>query len=132
LKENFINNFIRVLQRSSLNIRVTSEFGPNPYRGFAVLCGVVLITKQSRGQTFRTSGEFCFLLEWKVTFESSPTMYFIVDEAGGIISANAHGAEQPGYTVTELVGRPVLNVFYEPIDSLSRDMLMLVSSSLAG
>ncbi|HEX3444804.1 MAG TPA: PAS domain-containing protein, partial [Chthoniobacterales bacterium] len=52
--------------------------------------------------------------QWKVAFECSPAMYFIVDEAGGIISANGYGAEQLGYTVSELVGRPVLNVFYEP------------------
>jgi hypothetical protein len=44
--------------------QVTSEFGPNPYRGFAVAFGVVLITKQFRGQTFRTSGAFCFLFEF--------------------------------------------------------------------
>src|SRR6516164_7329258 len=39
-----------------------SEFGLNPFGGFAVAFRVVLITKQSRGQTFRTSGAFCFLL----------------------------------------------------------------------
>jgi len=44
--------------------QVTSELGPNPYRGFAVAFRVVLITKQSRGQTFRTSGAFCFLCEF--------------------------------------------------------------------
>jgi PAS domain S-box-containing protein len=52
--------------------------------------------------------------QWKVAFEGSPAMYFIVDEAGGIISANGYGGEQLGYTVSELVGRPVLNLFYEP------------------
>ena len=49
-----------------------------------------------------------------MAFESSPAMYFIADEAGRIISANGYAAEQLGYTVTDLVGRPVLNVFYEP------------------
>jgi PAS domain S-box-containing protein len=52
--------------------------------------------------------------QWKLAFESSPTMYFIIDEAGVIISANGYGAEQLGYTVNELVGRPVLDLFYEP------------------
>jgi PAS domain S-box-containing protein len=52
--------------------------------------------------------------QWKAAFENSPTMYFIVDEAGDIISANGYGAERLGYAVNELVGRPVLNLFYEP------------------
>ena len=44
--------------------QVTSEFGPNLYRGFAVAFRVVLVTKQSSGQTFRTRGAFCFLFEF--------------------------------------------------------------------
>ena len=44
-------------------IGITSEFGPNPYRGFAVAFQVVPITKQSPRQTFRTSDVFCFLFE---------------------------------------------------------------------
>jgi PAS domain S-box-containing protein len=52
--------------------------------------------------------------QWKAAFESNPTMYFIVDVAGGIVSVNAFGAEQLGYTVSELVGQSVLNLFYEP------------------
>jgi hypothetical protein len=44
--------------------QVTSEFGSNPYRGFAVAFRVVLITKQSRAQAFRSSGAFCFLFEF--------------------------------------------------------------------
>jgi hypothetical protein len=45
---------------SLLNLAI----GSNPYRGFAVAFRVALITKQSRGQTFRTSGAFCFLFEF--------------------------------------------------------------------
>jgi hypothetical protein len=44
--------------------QATSEFSPNPYRGFAVAFRVVLIRKQSPGKTFRTSGAFCFLFEF--------------------------------------------------------------------
>ena len=40
-------------------------------------------------------------------------MYFIVDAAGITISVNAYGAEQLGYARDELVGSPVLNIFYE-------------------
>src|SRR5215471_11795662 len=52
--------------------------------------------------------------QWRAAFESNPTMYFIVDEAGVMVSVNAFGAEKLGYTVVELVGQPVLNVFFEP------------------
>jgi PAS domain-containing protein len=52
--------------------------------------------------------------QWRAAFESNPTMYFIVDAAGAIASVNAFGAEQLGYSVSELVGQPVLSVFYEP------------------
>ena len=51
---------------------------------------------------------------WRATFESNPTMYFMVDGAGTILSVNPFGAEQLGYNVSELVGQPVLSVFYEP------------------
>jgi PAS domain S-box-containing protein len=51
--------------------------------------------------------------QWRATFESNPTMYFILDSTGAIISVNAAGAEQLGYRVSELVGQPVLNVFFE-------------------
>jgi RNA polymerase sigma factor (sigma-70 family) len=44
-------------------VSLTSELGPNPYRGFAAAFQVVLITKQSPRQTFRISGAFCFLFQ---------------------------------------------------------------------
>jgi PAS domain S-box-containing protein len=52
--------------------------------------------------------------QWRAAFEANPTMYFIVDQAGTIVSVNPFGAQELGYTVSELVGQPVLNVFYEP------------------
>jgi PAS domain S-box-containing protein len=68
------------------------------------------VTERRRAQQVRQELEE----QWKAAFESNPTMYFIVDEAGLIASVNGYGAEQLGYTVSELVGQPVLNVFYEP------------------
>jgi PAS domain S-box-containing protein len=52
--------------------------------------------------------------QWRDVFENNPTMYFMVDAAGTVIALNPFGAEQLGYKVDELVGQPVLGVFYEP------------------
>ncbi|WP_150117835.1 PAS domain S-box protein [Microvirga vignae] len=51
--------------------------------------------------------------QWKAVFENNPTMYFMVDAAGTILSVNPYGAEQLGYTVSELTGSSVLNIFHE-------------------
>src|SRR5262249_30407862 len=51
--------------------------------------------------------------KWRAVFEHNPTMYFMVDPARTIASVNPFGAEQLGYTVEELVGRPVLDVFLD-------------------
>ena len=50
---------------------------------------------------------------WKTAFENNPTMYFMVDSSGTVLSVNPFGAEQLGYTVAELIGQPVLNVFLD-------------------
>ncbi len=51
--------------------------------------------------------------QWRAVFENNPTMYFMVDATGRIASVNPFGAEQLGYTVDELIGRPVEDVFYQ-------------------
>ena len=67
------------------------------------------ITERQRAEeALRESEE-----QWRAVFEHNPTMYFMVDAAGTILSVNPFGAEQLGYTVDELVGHPVLNVFYD-------------------
>src|SRR5271165_6936430 len=52
--------------------------------------------------------------QWRAAFESNPTMYFIIDAGGNIVTVNTFGAEKLGYNMDELMGRPVLSVFYEP------------------
>jgi len=51
--------------------------------------------------------------QWRHVFENNPTMYFMVDAAGIVLAVNPFGAEQLGYSVDELLGQPVLSVFYE-------------------
>jgi PAS domain S-box-containing protein len=52
--------------------------------------------------------------QWRDVFENNPTMYFMVGAAGRIMAVNPFGAEQLGYRVDELTGRPLLMLFHEP------------------
>ena len=51
--------------------------------------------------------------QWRAAFQNNPTMYFMIDAKGTFVSVNPSGAEQLGYTVDELVGRSMLDVFFE-------------------
>ena len=50
---------------------------------------------------------------FKALYEDNPSMYFTLDAQGTVLSVNRFGAEQLGYAPEELVGRPVLDIFYE-------------------
>ena len=51
--------------------------------------------------------------QWKAVFENNPTMYFMVDPTGMILSVNPFGAEKLGYSRDELIGRRVEILFHE-------------------
>lgn len=63
---------------------------------------------KQREEALRNSEE-----RYRALYEDNPSMYFTVDTVGKVLSVNRFGAEQLGYTVEELVGQSVLNVFYE-------------------
>ncbi len=50
---------------------------------------------------------------YRELYENTPSMYFTVDAAGRVITVNQFGAEQLGYRPQDLIGRSVLDVFYE-------------------
>src|SRR5712675_2478610 len=54
--------------------------------------------------------------QWREVFEQNPTMYFMVDAAGIVLSVNALGASQFGYAASELVGQSILNLVFEEDD----------------
>ena len=49
---------------------------------------------------------------FRALYDENPSMYFTLDPEGTVLSVNEFGAGQLGYTVEELVGRPVLDIFY--------------------
>ncbi len=61
--------------------------------------------------------------QWREVFEHNPVMYFMVSPAGTVLSVNGFGAAQLGYTVAELIGQSVLNVFFEEDRALVEDQL---------
>jgi PAS domain S-box-containing protein len=65
------------------------------------------ITERKRAETALRRSE----QQWQAVFENNPTMYFMVDPAGTVLSVNPFGAEQLGYRVPEITGRPVSGVF---------------------
>ena len=48
---------------------------------------------------------------YRILYQDNPSMYFTVDADGTVLSVNQFGAEQLGYEVGELLGKPVLGVF---------------------
>ena len=48
---------------------------------------------------------------YRTLHDNNPAMYFTVDADGTVLSVNLFGAAQLGYTVDELLGAPVLQVF---------------------
>jgi PAS domain S-box-containing protein len=63
--------------------------------------------------------------QWRDVFENNPTMYFVVNPAGMVLSVNPFGAEQLGYSVNELAGDSVLKVFYEPDREAAKERVAL-------
>src|SRR5256886_11939952 len=75
------------------------------------------------------SGQLHFSAEaeaqWRELFEYSPVMHFMVDPAGTVLAVNAFGAAQLGYSVSELVGQSVLEVFFPDDKDAARKNLEL-------
>jgi PAS domain S-box-containing protein len=51
--------------------------------------------------------------QWRDVLENNPIMYFMVDARGTIMAVNPFRAEQLGHKVDELVGQPVLKLFFD-------------------
>jgi len=65
---------------------------------------------------------------YRALYQDNPSMYFTVNAVGTVLSVNQFGAEQLGYAPDELVGKPVLDVFYEEDKPEVAEQLALVIS----
>lgn len=50
---------------------------------------------------------------YRALYENNPSMYFTVGQNGLVLSVNEFGAQQLGYAVEELIGQPVINLFFD-------------------
>ena len=69
---------------------------------------------------------------YRALFDDNPSMYFMVDADGKVLSVNRFGADRLGYQVEELLGQSVFNVFHEPDREAVRRNLPLVFPKWAG
>jgi PAS domain S-box-containing protein len=58
---------------------------------------------------------------YRFLYEENPSMYFTVGTDGKVLSVNPFGAHQLGYTVADLVGESVLQVFHPDDKSSVRE-----------
>ncbi|MBC8204275.1 PAS domain S-box protein [bacterium] len=59
----------------------------------------------------------------KVLYNDNPSMYFTISPEGIVLSVNKFGAEQLGYSVEELTGSPVLDIFFEDDKEKVKDQM---------
>ena len=50
---------------------------------------------------------------YRILYDNVPTMNFTLDTSGNVVSLNQFAVGELGYQPEELVGRPVLDIFYD-------------------
>jgi PAS domain S-box-containing protein len=103
-----------VLVTSRWSLRRDQQGGP----ALIVVTSNDITERKHAEQALRESEE-----QWREVFEHNPVMYFMVSPTGTVLSANAFGAAQLGYTAAELIGQSVLNVFFEEDRKLVKNQL---------
>jgi PAS domain S-box-containing protein len=79
-----------------------------PFQQDQILVLVRDITERSQAEEALRQSE----ARYRALYKDNPAMYFTLDAKGRVLSVNDFGAAQLGYTVDELVGKPVLSVFH--------------------
>ena len=71
------------------------------------LAGIAIEQRRADDALQKSEGRFRSL------YEDNPTMYFTVSSEGTILSVNQFGARQLGHAPEDLIGKPVVSIFYE-------------------
>ncbi|MCB0173624.1 MAG: PAS domain S-box protein [Anaerolineae bacterium] len=61
---------------------------------------------------------------YRALYRENPSMFFTLDAEGTIVALNEFGANELGYTIPELQGQSVLNVFYEEDKVAVREQIL--------
>jgi diguanylate cyclase (GGDEF)-like protein/PAS domain S-box-containing protein len=83
-------------------------------QGVAIQAYLTNVTERKRAETALRKSEERF----RALYENNPSMYFTVDPRGMVLSVNRFGAEQLGYGVQELLGRPIFKLHCEGQDNV--------------
>jgi PAS domain S-box-containing protein len=85
-----------------------------------------LVTERQRSMEGLRNSE----QQWREVFEHNPVMYFMVSPTGTVLSVNAFGAAQLGYSAADLIGQSVLTVFFEEEREFVRAQLATCAKEL--
>ncbi len=58
---------------------------------------------------------------YRILYNDTPSMFFTLDQQGQILSVNRFGAEHLGYSVSELIGTNVLDLYIDPQKELAME-----------
>ena len=81
--------------------------------------GSVLLNRSRQAEAALQSSEKRF----RALYDNNPNMFFTIDEYGKVLSVNQFGIDHLGYTKNQLVGKSVINVFYEEDRPLAQEYL---------
>ncbi len=73
------------------------------------MCGIIqdITERKQTDEKLRNSEA-----RYRALYQDNPAMLFTLDEQGVVLTVNPSGVNQLGYSLDELVGQPVLNVFH--------------------
>jgi diguanylate cyclase (GGDEF)-like protein/PAS domain S-box-containing protein len=67
------------------------------------------ITERKLGDEALRAGEE----RYRTLYDENPTMFFTIDKQGTILSVNQFGAEHLGYSIEQIIGSSLFDIFYE-------------------
>ena len=85
---------------------------------FSLIGSFLLNRSRQAEETLQSSDK-----RFRALYDNNPKMFFTIDEYGKVLSVNQFGIDHLGYTKDQLVGKSVINVFYEEDRPLAQEYL---------